>query len=182
MSKKKFMSAIMALVSSLTFSSEEDLFKKLEKEVVTTSLHGQGIEYYQKFMHQMQTIDPDEQGNRDLGYTVQKTKKNITRLVIGDVEHVVKYDDSFEVFKGFRVTELGAVSISRDLDTEKFDALSPAMKFFSCIVNTFDSPVGRIQIPLQQDDAVVTFWQSRSKRTILGCVQDENGLPKRLEK
>lgn len=178
--KQKYMCAVIMLISSMVFSSEEDLFKRLEKEVRTVELGSEGVQRFQDFISHMQTVDPDDKGNREIGYTVQKTKKNKVRLCVNDVEEILVHDETFDVFKGFRVTTEGSVSISRDLDVERFDLDSPPMIFLGCIVETFNQQVGKIQIPLEQD-TVVTFWQPRSKRFILGCHQDKDGRPKNLK-
>lgn len=178
--KKKYMNFIVILVSSIIFPSEEDLFKRLEREVKTIELDCQGAQYYQDFMNHIQMVKPDSKGNRVIGYMARKTKKNKVRSSVNNVEEVFIQDETFDVFKGFRVTAEGSVSISRDLDVEKFDINSPPIVFWGCLLGLFDQQIGRIQIPLEED-TVVTFWQQKSKRFILGCPQDKNGRPKKLK-
>lgn len=176
----RYIIVLLSFVPSVMFSSQEDLFKRLECELRTVELDSQGVEHFQNFINHMHMVAPDDKGNRALGYTVQKTKKNKVRLSRNNVDEILIHDETFNVFKGFRVTTEGSVSISRDLEVEKFDKNSPAIIFLGCIVQTFDQQVGRVRIPLEQD-TTVTFWQPRSKRFILGCTQDKEGRPKSLK-
>lgn len=176
----KYMIVLTIFVSSMAFSSEEDLFKRLESELRTVELGSEGIKQFQDFINHMQAVTPNDKGNREIGYTIQKTKKKKVRFSVNNIEEVLVHDQTFDIFKGFRVTTEGSVSISRDLDAERFDKDSPPMVFLGCIIKTFDQQVGRVLIPLEENN-VVTFWQPRSKRFILGCSVDKDGRPKYLK-
>lgn len=197
---RKYMSFIIIFSSSVMFSSEQDLFKRLEKEMRTVEVGPEGVELFQNFMNHMQAIKPDDKGNREVGYEIIKVKKNKMRisidkiteeevakvknnklhLSVNHVEELFNYDETFPVFKGFRITSEGSVSISRDLDVEQFDMHSAPMIFLKSILDIFNQQVGRVRIPLGEDAAFV-FSQSKCTSFVLGSAKDERGFSKRLE-
>lgn len=178
--KRKGLMIVIMVISSRVYASEEDLFKRLEKEVRSEALDHSGIQQYKNFMAQMMLLSPDDHGNRELGYVEPKTKLKKVRTRVDDVEYVSVQRETFHIFKGFRVSDQGAVSISKNLDIEQFDESSPAIIFLGCIAEIFSQNIGRIEIPVEED-GVVKFWQPRSKCLILGCCYDKNGLPKSVK-
>ena len=172
--KQKYLSIVSIVLSSIGYASEEDFFKIAKKDLTITVLNCRGVCLYQRFMEQMLAITPDDDGNRYLGYTIPAIKRNRMRVritkaeeVIDEIEQIILYEEHFDVFKGFRMAQDGALFITKDLDKQKFNQLSPAIRFLNVLLIIFDQIKGRVHIPLlDEKDARFVIWQTKSRHVV----------------
>lgn len=80
-----------------------------------------GVQIYLSFVEHMNRVEPNDLGYRELGYTIERE---------------IKGKGKFLAFKGFRVTREGAVHISQDLDSAKFDQDrdKPVLEFYQYLI------------------------------------------------
>ena len=126
-----------------------------------------GLQSYLSFVQHMNRVEPNDRGNQELCYTIERE---------------IKGKIKFLAFKGFRVTREGAVHISRDLDAAKFDQDrdKPALEFYQHLMvvfqktQSYDSNLDHLlsedtwrrQIQLPEGEVIEFFPQFKNKMFI----------------